>query len=82
MHKGNKQAQGVFQNGGVERVDDVLATPLGPDEPRLLEHREVVGQGSGREGEMLPDLPRRERASAKKIKDASPTGIGQSTKDV
>ena len=69
--------QNFLQHRCVQFVIDVLALPRVADQVRLLEHRQVPGDGRRRHREMGPDLPRREPPAPQQVEYLPADGVGQ-----
>jgi hypothetical protein len=68
----------VVDRGGVEVVVLLASVPRRDDEPRRLEHAQVLGDGLARHRQPLAELPQRLAATGVQRVEQSPsTGVGE-----
>src|SRR5262245_6639286 len=70
----------VLQPRRVHLIQVARAPPCREDEPGLLQHLQVLGDGRSRDGEIARDLRDRARAVDEAFKDRSAGGIAQGGK--
>src|SRR5256885_644484 len=72
----------VLEDGGIELVHDLLAIPLGEDEPRVAERAEMARDGRPRRWKLLGDLTGRFRSVAEQVEDLPSGRVGEGTEGI